>query len=180
MQNEKTLKIDKNWKYYLGLALFFYSFVPYVISGMLLFFNISLGELIGVMASFIASAEIAFAISVVLLGKPFVMMFKTKIKKILFRRKVAQPEKPISKLRHYIGIALILVSLLPLFAAEFSLFLGYPKTAGGHTALLLILLSGDAVFIVSLFVLGSEFWDRLKKLFQWPGEKSTLVENANN
>ncbi len=27
------------------------------------------------------------------------------------------------------------------------------------------------MFIVSLFVLGDEFWSRLKRLFEWPGKE---------
>ena len=35
------------------------------------------------------------------------------------------------------------------------------------------LISGDILFIISLFSLGSGFWERLKDLFKWhPGKKT--------
>jgi hypothetical protein len=36
-------------------------------------------------------------------------------------------------------------------------------------AIIVILIVGQATFFISLFVLGGEFWAKLKKLFQWPG-----------
>ncbi|MBL7210980.1 MAG: hypothetical protein ISS61_01225 [Desulfobacteraceae bacterium] len=133
-----------------------------------MFFKIPIGEVIGIIGAFLGSAELAFAISVVLLGKPFVKILGAKLKRIFLRHKAVQPAKPVGKRRYYIGIVFLLLSFLPWFIAELALFFGYPKTEDGHTILLLIMLSGDAMFIISLFTLGGDFWDRLKNLFQYP------------
>ena len=167
MEIENDLKIEKNWKYYLGFTLFIYSFVPYCVSGLIFFFKIPIGEVIGIIGAFLGSAEVAFAISVILLGKPFVKLLRAKFKGIFLRHKEAQPAKPVGKKRYYIGIVLLLLSFLPWFISELVLFFGYPRTEDGHTILLLIMLSGDAMFIISLFTLGGDFWDRLKNLFQY-------------
>jgi hypothetical protein len=37
------------------------------------------------------------------------------------------------------------------------------------------MLAGDIIFVASLFVLGPEFWERLKKLFAWPGKTAEPV-----
>jgi hypothetical protein len=50
-----------------------------------------------------------------------------------------------------------------------SLLLGYPRTEQGHINLFLIMISGDALFVIGMFTLGAAFWERLKKLFQWQG-----------
>ena len=173
MENKEN---KKDWKYYVGMTLFIYCWIPYIVSGMLLFFKIPLGKLLGIMAAFIASSEISFAISVVLLGKTFVKLLEAKIKGFFGRHKVALPAKPIGKTRHYIGIILLFLSLMPCFIVELSLFSGYPKTEGGHVIMFLSMLLGYTMFIVSLFILGGEFWARLKKLFQWPGD--TRLEGA--
>ena len=53
--------------------------------------------------------------------------------------------------------------------------IGYPKTEEGHVVMYLGVLAGYTIFIASLFILGGEFWDRLKRLFQWPGKSSVAV-----
>lgn len=166
----KKIKIKKNWKYYLGMTLFIYCWIPYIVSGMLLFYKIPLGDLVGLMTIFIASSEISFAISIVLLGKTFVKMLKSKILGIFFRQKTVKPAKPVGKMRHYIGVALLFLSFIPSLAVEIFLLLGYPKTDAGHVYMFISLLSGYTMFIVGLFILGGDFWDRVKKLFHWQEE----------
>jgi len=175
MQNHKN---KKDWKYYLGMTLFIYCWIPYIVSGAVLFFNIPLGKLIGIMAAFIASSEISFAISVVLLGKPFIQMLKAKFKGKIFRHKAPGPPRPISRTRYYIGIILLILSFIPCFVVEISLFFGYPKTEEGHVVMYLGVIAGYTIFIVSLFLLGGDFWDRLKKLFQYPGKSPVAVEKS--
>lgn len=160
------MAVEKNWRYYLGIVLLIYSALPYCIGAILLFFHIPLTKLLVIMGGFIVSAELAFFASAVLLGKTVIEAVKAKIKNI-FKRRPATSPAPISKARHYTGVALLLLSFLPYFIAEISFFLGYPKTEQGHTNLFLLILSSDLIFIVSLFVLGEEFWERLKKLFEW-------------
>ena len=41
-------------------------------------------------------------------------------------------------------------------------------------AIIALLLVSDATFLVSLFVLGGDFWERLKKLFEWQGEEPSV------
>lgn len=161
------MNIERNWKYYLGVTLFCYSFLPYIIALLLLFFRIPLGSFISVAGLFIVSAEISFTASAALLGRQFIELLKSKLKSLFLRPKEVIPLKYVSKTRHYTGIILLLISFLPYFIAEICLFLGYPKTDAGHMNLFFVMLSGDAIFIISLFVLGGEFWDRLKNLFQW-------------
>jgi len=171
------MQIKKDWKFYLGLIFFFYSWVPYLIAILLLAFNIPIKKTLMLLGVFIASAEISFALSIILLGKPFLQYLKTHLKEMLLRSS-ALPPQPISKTRHYTGITLLLLSFLPYFITEISLFLGYPKTDSGHLILFLMLLSSDAVFIISLFVLGGDFWNRLQNLFKWQGD--TPIPNEQN
>lgn len=164
------MKPKKDWKYYLGITLIIYSFIPYAISGLLLFLKIPLGNMIAIIGIFIASAEVAFVASIILLGKTVVITIKEEFKKLFLRRKtpqITQTIKPISKRRHYFGVSLMLASFLPDIIAMICLLFGYPQTQPGDVVLLLIMLSGATMFILGLFVMGDDFWDRLKKLFQW-------------
>lgn len=161
------MNIRHNWKYYLGVILFCYSIIPYVIALLLLFFHIPLESFIAAAGLFIISAEISFAISAALLGKQFIELLRSKLKNVFLRPKKVVPFRYISKTRHYTGIILLLISFLPYFMAEICLLSGYPKTDAGHLNLFFVMLSGDAMFIIGLFALGGEFWDRLKNLFEW-------------
>ena len=173
MNMEGHEEIHKDWKYYTGLILFVYSFIPYVVSGLIFFFKISVGEIIGILGVFLGSAELAFAISVVLLGKPFIQLLKAKFSSIFLRKKAVQPSKPIGKIRHCIGIAILLLSFLPWFVIEIAFFFDYPKTETDHMTALAIMLLADAMFVASLFTLGGDFWNRFKHLFQYPGQNNS-------
>jgi len=163
-----SLSIEKNWKYYLGLVLFFLSFLPYVISALILPFIHITAQVLSIMAVIAVGAEITFAASVVLLGKPFIQMLKAKIKNMCFKKQETPKQpKPISKCRHYIGVSFMLISFIPYFITEIALLFDYPQTSSGHLFYLLMLLAGDAIFIIAIFLLGDRFWDNLKRLFEY-------------
>ncbi|MFH1653618.1 MAG: hypothetical protein ABIE74_06145 [Pseudomonadota bacterium] len=118
----------------------------------------------------IATAEVAFFFSIVLLGKPFIQMLKTRLIKSL--KGTIWTLKPISKRRHNVGIAMILLSFLPYYITQFVLILFDLDQTDRHILVGLLMLS-DVLFMTSLFVLGGEFWERLNKLFKWPGDEVT-------
>jgi len=64
---------------------------------------------------------------------------------------------------------LLVASVVPYFLTEVALFLGWVEKYG-HTALVGLLILGDVLFVTSFFILGGEFWARVKKLFEWPGK----------
>jgi len=163
------MALERNWKYYLGLSLLIYSFIPYGVAALVLpFLPISHARAASIGAAIIASAEIAFLCGAALLGKPFVDSIKAKIKGFLFPRRDVRPIAFISKGRHYFGISLLLMSFLPFYITEAVLLFGHPEEA--VKVMIVIMLGGDALFMMSLFILGGEFWARLKKLFEWPGK----------
>ncbi len=163
--------MKKDKKYYLGIALFVYSFLPYVFTFLVLpFLPISKVKAVSLATGLLISSEVAFLLSVALLGKPFVQLIKTKIKASIFRKKGASDLKPVGKIRHTIGIAMLLfASIVPYFLTEIALLLGYVEKHG-HSGLIGLLVLGDAMFIAGFFVLGGEFWARFNRLFQWPGK----------
>lgn len=164
--NEKAQPLKKDWKYYLGVVLFIYGLVPYEIALMLPLLGLPGSLTASLAAGVIITGEISFFTSVALLGKPFIETLKAKFHQIFVRRGPPPPLKPVSRRRHNVGVALFFGSFLPYFAAEALLMLGRtgPRQVQGIIGLLLL---SDATFLVSLFVLGGEFWAKLKKLFEW-------------
>ncbi len=161
---------EKNWKYYLGLSLFGYSFVPILTVELLFFLPISHAEAASLAVIYVGSGEVAFFAAIALLGRPFVDTLKTKLKSFFIRNKPARPPRPIGKTRHTIGVILFFASFLPYPFVVAALMFLHPTGRDIHY-LVAVLLAGDGIFITSLFVLGGEFWERLKRLFEWPGKQ---------
>ena len=173
------MPIEKNWKYYLGIILFAYSFIPYITVVFIPLLKLPHATALTVAGGMVASAEIAFFFGVVFLGKPFIEMVKAKVKGyVLKKRGPAAPAPHISQARHYTGITLLILSFLPYYAAEVALLFGHLNTQGIHMVVGFMLM-GEALFIISLFILGGEFWDRLKKLLEWPGKETGNTPATN-
>lgn len=160
----------KGWKYRLGLVLFVYGLVPFEIAMILPLLGLS-GHVTASLAAFvIITGEISFFVSIALLGKPFVESLKAKFHKLFRRQGPPIPLKPVSRRRHNTGVVLFFASFLPYFFAEAMLILSW--TEPHHIrAIIALLLASDVTFLISLFVLGGDFWDKLKKLFEWQGEE---------
>jgi F0F1-type ATP synthase membrane subunit a len=165
---------EKDWKYYLGLSLFIYSFIPICTVELLFLLPFSTSAKASAALVYVGSGEIAFLSAVALLGKPFVDMLKARIKGFFIRKKPVLPPEPIGKTRHLIGVTLFFVSFLPYPIVVGILIFGNPMGRDLHY-LVAALLTGDVIFIISLFVLGGEFWERLKKLFEWPGKNPEKI-----
>ena len=164
-----TMKHD--WKYYLGITLFVYCWLPYVFLAVVLpFLPVSDVEAVSIATGLVMSAETSFLISIALLGKPFIHLLKAKVRIWFLRKDVVAAPRPVGRVRHYIGATLMLVSfIVPYYLTELALFVGFVEKHG-HRDLLILLIVGDALFIASFFILGGDFWGRLKTLFEWPGE----------
>jgi len=158
----------KKWKFYIGVGFF----VLYVISDIAFFVVPLLGfsgtQKIAFMTIICVFGEISFLLSLLLLGKTVIRKAKEKFWQ-LFKRPVAAAPVYISKRRHRIGIWLFFISFIPYPLTEISLLCGYPA-AGEHVAYLLMLFAGDILFVISLFVLGEPFWEKITKIFKWDGQ----------
>ncbi len=69
--------------------------------------------------------------------------------------------RDIGRLRHAIGLVLLLLPLVPIYLTAY-LPSWLPADPGWRLAINLL---ADAVFLISLFVLGGDFWDKLRALF---------------
>ncbi len=138
------------------------------------FLHFNTTEALSISSITLISAESAFAISVILLGKDFINMIKTKFKTI-FSKKGGHTFKPISKLRYRIGIILFILTLsIPSILTEVVLYYDYVDIIGLNN-LLYMFLSFDVIFISSLFILGGEFIDKLRGLFTY----AEVIEKSN-
>ncbi|HPQ81234.1 MAG TPA: hypothetical protein PLZ86_05865 [bacterium] len=104
--------------------------------------------------------EVATLIAVAILGKPGFNWLKVRIFALIKR---AAPSAKVGRTRYYAGIA-IFVALLVLTTVE-------PYVAdfvpGLETHRRFYTGAADIVFVVTLFILGGDFWDKLRSLFSY-------------
>jgi hypothetical protein len=73
--------------------------------------------------------------------------------------------RPVSKPRYYFGVALSLVTMVPVYLA------GYvPMLLPTGEGRIVVLAVADLLFILSIFIMGGEFWGKFRRLFVWEGK----------
>jgi len=155
---------------YIGLGIFILSFfmLPTGIFLQRFAFHHSLKHII--VGVFWLTAPLLKLIGVGILGKPSYLYIKS-----FFRHRLVSVIKPYhaSRLRYNIGLVLFCLPLIPTYVMAYA-----PKFFAENFTLRLILnISFDLIFIASLFVLGGDFWDKLKALFSFSAKVSFPEEN---
>lgn len=168
----------RGWKFYTGVALFVYSCATFGLAALVPFlFPAAIAATLAV--AVVVSGEIGFWVSAALLGKPFVEALKAKIKALCARRHEVPAPQPISRTRHSFGLVLFTLSFVTYYVALTIPFLGFPQNSS-LTAIIVVAVTGELFFAASLFVLGGEFWGRIKALYQWPGQPAMPVERSSH
>jgi hypothetical protein len=101
--------------------------------------------------------ELFMVIAVAIMGKEGFAFLKARALG-LFKKHVVPAE--VGPVRYRIGLALFTFSLLLGWASPYVDLTGVAETRG-----LLLPLLGDGVLLVALFVLGGDFWDKIRALF---------------
>jgi hypothetical protein len=157
----------RGWKFYVGLILFIFSFATFLLAALAPFL-FSAATAATVATIVVVSGEIGFLVSAALLGKPFVQAIKTKIKALFTSGTAPVPPRPVSRSRHAFGLVLFSLSFVAYYVVMAIPFFGLMKTSELRIVIIVAIV-GELLFVVSLFVLGGEFWGRIKALFQWQG-----------
>jgi len=156
--------MNKNIKYYVGITFLIIAVVLDVAFVFVPFCGFKSVQIVSLMTVLAIAAECSFILSILLLGKEILIKIKEKLKSFL-KTTVSQPQI-ISKRRHTIGIWLFFMSFLSYPIIEIALLFGSPAP-GEHLIFFFILLCGDLAFLISLFVLGESFWEKLKDLVSY-------------
>ena len=102
--------------------------------------------------------EVFMLIAIGILGKDGYAFLKAKLGRFIT---IISPDE-VSLTRHRVGVILFVTPLLvgfvqPYLGHYFAFFREVP---------LWFYISGDLIFVVSIFILGGSFWDKLQALFQ--------------
>lgn len=116
--------------------------------------------------------EVFMLIAVAILGKSGFAFLKNKMFSVLKRY---GPPDTVSKMRYRFGLVLFTIPLLlGLLLPYFWNMIPFIKQN-----LFLFLISGDAMLFLSLFVLGGNFWDKLRSLFVY-NSRAMLINDRSN
>jgi hypothetical protein len=158
-------------RFYIGLGIFILSFFMLPLGLFLQRFAVHHYLKHIIVGIFWLSAPTMKITSVAVLGKPSYLYIKS-----LFRIHVVRVIKPYhaSRIRYNIGLFLFCLPIIPTYIMAYA-----PLFFSANTHLHLILnISFDIIFIASLFVLGGDFWDKLKALFIFSAKASFPEEDS--
>lgn len=151
---------QSGWPLRLGAIVFFVSFAsPFVLVPLVVASNLS-AEWKTTLSGFFAVGlpEVGMFAAVAIMGKPGFEMLKRCVLAPLAR---FLPADRVSPTRYRVGLLMFSIPLLygwlgPYFEPAVGLEMGWVW----HTCL-------DLLFIASFFVLGGEFWDKIRALFRY-------------
>jgi len=158
--NETTgSALPSGWRFKASLALFVLSFVVPA-AGVLLVTTLGLSTTLTATASgaLLMGGELLGVAAVAILGKPGYEYIKARIFGFLKRH---GPPREVGPVRYSFGLVMfctpILFAWLSIYLADY--IPGYVQDPLPYA------LVGDILLLASLFVLGGDFWDKLRSLF---------------
>lgn len=149
---------NPGFRFYLGLVIFIISF--FMLPTGLVLREFVTGSFVRhlILAIFWISAPLMKITSIAILGKASYAWINYLMH--YFYHKVTRPHR-ITLLRYNIGLVMFVLPFLPNYLIS---FMPHLFTLSLTTRYLIIVVS-DLMFLASLFVLGGNFWDKLRALF---------------
>ena len=158
-ETRRALKAPPGWRFKIGIIIFVVGFLSPLLIPVVAATGLPTtwkAAISGVLA--IGIPEVLSLVGIAVVGKSGFKYLKERI--LAFFRKYGPPDV-VSRTRYRIGLVMFSLPLLFGWVAPYlSNLIPFFKT---HCIALGII--GDALFVVSLFVLGGDFWDKLRALF---------------
>ena len=147
------------WRLKLGVALFGLSIaLPVLGVPLLAAMKLSATTVATVSGALLVGAEVLGIVAVAVMGKPGYAYIKNRVFGFL---KQYGPPAAVSRTRYAIGLVMFTVPFVFGWLAPYAIDL-IPGYLGNEFTYGII---GDLLLLVSLFVLGGDFWDKLRALF---------------
>jgi hypothetical protein len=148
-----------SWRFPVGVTIFVAGFVAPLAIPLVTSSDLPTGWKAAVSGALaVGVPEIMMVVAAAMMGKEGFARLKSRFGRFL--RKYGPPER-VSRVRYRMGLAMF---TLPLLVAWLAPYLGH-HLPGYETNSMWWHIGGDLVFFSSLFVLGGEFWDKLRALF---------------
>ena len=156
----------KDWKFYTGLSFFVFSIIMPVFALLIPFLHLSPGVSAALIALTIAGGpEIALILAAIFWGKETLNYFKNKVFTWLKRFfKNLKPPQYVGKTQYYIWLLVWIFSGVPGIIDTYFPDLIFPEQQEQKIYLAILL---DSLFVVSFFMLGGQFWDKIGAIFRY-------------
>jgi hypothetical protein len=163
----------KTWRYKVGFAMIVVGNLGILIAMLLP----ALGVGAGTVGAMVVGGEIISLASIAFLGKAGFKAIKSKFTTAV----KASYSGPVGPKRHYIGITLLCYSILTAYIIGLYLWDAFGASTAAtvppevwklkfeqqETMVSWLFFSGEAAFLVSLYVLGGDWWGRFRRIFVW-------------
>ena len=158
-----------DWRFRLGGALFALSLIgPPVFIPLVVALEFSAAMTASITGVVLVGAEVLLVAAAAVMGKSGFACIKNRVFGFL---KQYGPPKVVSGFRYTIGLVLFFIPFLFGWLAPYTGAL-IPGYEGNEIVIAVI---GDVTLLVSLFILGGDFWDKLRALF-FHDAKAVFVE----
>jgi len=163
ISNEEIPTLVKDWRFYLGIGALALAIIMPVFALLVPLLGLSVAQSALIVGMLIGGGpEVMALIAVALLGKETFRYLLHSLKRF-FRTKLL--EKSASKGRYYFGLTINIASWIPLY------LYGYlPAMMPGGDMRIYILAAADLSFVASMFIMGGEFWEKVRQIFIWEGK----------
>jgi hypothetical protein len=158
-QKDKRVQDSSGWRLKVGIAIFILSIaLPLAGVPAVMALELSTSTAATVSGALLIGAELLGIAAVAVMGKPGYQLIKSKVSG--FFRQYGPPQE-VSRRRYNIGLVMFCIPVLFAFLSVYT----HEYIPGYAANPLPYALAGDLLLLTSLFVLGGDFWDKLKGLF---------------
>ena len=181
-ENKPAEDFTRSWRYKVGLGLFIIGQVGLVIGLLLPVLGLAPGGKAGLVGVLIIGGELVSLASIVFLGKEGFKAIKSKI----FAFVKTGYTEPVGRARHTIGILLLLTHVVMGYIMVLYAWSAFGATtaedpmpaiwglnfAEQGSLYFNLFLIGEVSFLISLYVLGADWWGRFRGIFLWQETES--------
>ncbi len=153
-----AMEPQPGWRIKVGFVMFIVSIAWPLLMPVLLVFGVSTGAVAKISGILVISAEVLLVAAAALTGKEGFAYIKQRVFGLL--KSYGPPEK-VSASRYKIGLVMFTVPLLFAFLAPYLGKFVQLQIAGN----LFLAIAGDLSLLISLFLLGGDFWEKLRALY---------------
>jgi hypothetical protein len=153
-------QMNNGWRIQVGFALFVLSIGWPILIPILPMLGVSATAIAAFSGGMVISAELMLIAGAAIAGKEGFAFIRSKV--FGFLRSYGPPRE-VSRRRYVIGLVMFTI---PLAFGWASPYFG-DHLPGFETSQWMYALAGDVLLLISLFVLGGDFWDKLRSLFQY-------------
>lgn len=167
---EHSENAGKGWRLKFGMIVFVASIVlPVVGIPMVTITGLSAKVVSSISAALLVFSEITGIAAIAIMGKDGYAFFKSRVSRLF---KQYGPPQRVSRFRYRVGLSMF--SGMILFGWLSPYLAGWVPLLN-ESAFYLALI-GDSIFVASFFVLGGEFWDKIRSLFIY--DSKSLFETS--